>query len=67
MAVVKVIEIMSESSKSWEDATSTGIAKASESIKNIRSAYINEQSVTVGDDGKVEKYRVNLKVSFLVK
>ncbi|MEM9885347.1 MAG: dodecin family protein [Bacteroidota bacterium] len=66
MAVVKVIEIMSESSESWEDATSTGIAKASESIKNIRSAYINEQSVTVGADGKVEKYRVNLKVSFIV-
>jgi len=65
MAVVKVIEIMSESSKSWEDATSSGIEKASESIKNIRSAYINEQSVTV-KDGKVEKYRVNLKVSFAV-
>ncbi|MEL6718752.1 MAG: dodecin family protein, partial [Bacteroidota bacterium] len=49
MAVVKVIEIMSESSKSWEDATSKGIEKASESLKNIRSAYINEQSVTVKD------------------
>lgn len=65
MAVVKVIEIMSESSESWEDATSRGIEKASESIKNIRSAYINEQSVTV-KDGKVEKYRVNLKLSFAV-
>ncbi|MEM6696994.1 MAG: dodecin family protein [Bacteroidota bacterium] len=66
MAVVKVIEIMSESSKSWEDATSKGIEKASESIKNIRSAYINEQSVTV-KDGKVDKYRVNLKLSFAVE
>ncbi|MEM8524201.1 MAG: dodecin family protein [Bacteroidota bacterium] len=65
MAVVKVIEIMSESSKSWEDATDKGIQKASESIKNIRSAYINEQSVTV-KDGKVDKYRVNLKLSFAV-
>ncbi|MEL6941794.1 MAG: dodecin family protein [Bacteroidota bacterium] len=66
MAVVKVIEIMSESSKSWEDATSKGIEKASESLKNIRSAYINEQSVTV-KDGKVDKYRVNLKLSFSVE
>lgn len=65
MAVMKVIEIMAESSKSWEDATRTGVKKASQSIKNIASAYIREQSVTV-EDGEVKKYRVNLKVSFRV-
>ena len=66
MSVVKVIEIMSNSTKSWEDATATGIAKASESIKNIKSAYVQSQSVTVSKN-KVKEYRVNLKVSFLVK
>jgi len=66
MSVVKVIEIMSESTKSWEDATSTGIAKASKSIKGISSAWVKDQSVKV-EDGKVEAYRVTLKVSFEVK
>jgi len=66
MSVVKVIEIMSNSTKSWEDATKLGVAKASESIKNIKSAYVQSQSVTVSKN-KVKEFRVNLKVSFLVK
>ena len=66
MAVIKVIEIMSNSSTSWEDATKTAISKASESIKNIKSAYVQSQSVTVSDN-KVKDFRVNLKVSFEVK
>lgn len=66
MAIMKVIEILSESSKSWEDATAKGVAKASASIKGIKSAFVQSQSVTV-KNGKVDKYRVNLKVSFQVQ
>lgn len=66
MAVLKVIELLAESGKSWEDATAQGVAKAGKSVKNIRSAYVNEHSVTV-KDGKIDKYRVNLKVTFEVK
>lgn len=66
MSVVKVIEIMAKSKKSWEDATQTGISKASKSIKGIRSAWVKDQSVTV-KDGNVQEYRVTLKVSFEVK
>jgi flavin-binding protein dodecin len=66
MSVLKVIEVLSESSKSWEDATSTGIAKASKSIKGISSAWVKDQSVKV-EDGKVTSYRVTLKVTFEVK
>jgi len=66
MAVLKVIEILSDSDKSWEDATKRGIVKASESLKGIRSAFVQSQSVTV-KDGKVDKFRVNLKVTFEVK
>ena len=65
MAVLKVIEIMSSSKKSWEDATETGIAKASKTLKNIRSAWVQDQSIVV-DKGKVKEYRVSLKVSFEV-
>lgn len=65
MAVLKVIEVMSSSPKSWEDATSKGVEEASETIKDIRSAYVNEMS-TVVRDGKVAEYRVNLKITFQV-
>jgi flavin-binding protein dodecin len=65
MAIMKVIEIMCNSKKSWEDATATAIKKASKSVKNIKSAYVQSQSVTV-KDGKVNEYRVNLKVTFEV-
>ena len=66
MAVMKVIEILSESDKSWEDATSKGIAKASKSLKGIRSAWVQSQSVTIDEKGEVSAYRVNLKLSFEV-
>ena len=66
MAILKVIEILAESKKSWEDATENGISKATESLKNIKSAFVQSQSVTV-DDGKVDSYRVNLKITFEVK
>jgi len=66
MGVMKVIEILSNSSESWEDATATGIEKASKSIKNIKSAFVQSQSVTV-KDGKVDEYRVNIKLTFEVK
>jgi flavin-binding protein dodecin len=63
MSVLKVVEIMSDSTKSWEDATEKGIKRASKTVKNIKSAYVQEQSVTVSDNN-VKSYRVNLKVSF---
>lgn len=66
MAILKVIEILSESGKSWEDATAKGVKKASESLKGIASAFVQSQSVTV-KDGEVDKYRVNLKITFEVE
>ncbi len=66
MAVLKVIEVLANSSKSWEDATTNALAQASKSVKNIRSVYLNEQSATV-KDGKIDDYRVNVKITFEVK
>ena len=66
MAVLKVLEILSDSTTSWEDATKKGIEKTSESLRNIRSAYVQSQSVTV-ENGKVKSFRVNLKVTFEVE
>lgn len=66
MAVMKVIEVMANSDKSWEDATKKAISQASKSVKNIKSAYVQSQSVVVSDT-KVEEFRVNLKITFEVK
>jgi dodecin len=65
MAILKVIEILSSSPKSWEDATASGVAKAAKTVKGIKSAFVQSQSVVV-EDGKVTEYRVNLKLSFEV-
>lgn len=66
MSVVKVIEVMSESSKSWEDATRQGVARAAKSVDKISSAWVKDQSVKV-DGNEVVAYRVTLKISFEVK
>jgi len=66
MAIMKVVEIMANSTKSWEDATKNAINKASKSVKGIKSAYVQSQSVVVSRN-KVTEFRVNLKVTFEVK
>ncbi len=66
MSVLKVVELMSSSKKSWEDATAKAVKKASKSIQEIKSAYVKDQSVVV-NKGEVVEYRVTLKVTFVVK
>ena len=66
MAVMKVIEIMASSNKSWEDATRKAVAHASKSVKFIKSAFVQSQSVVV-NNGDVEEFRVNVKITFEVK
>ena len=65
MSVLKVVELLSSSTESWEDAAKKAVAKASETLKGIRSVYIKEQSATVRD-GKIEEYRVKVKLTFEV-
>ncbi len=67
MAVNKVIELMSSSSKSWEDAAQKAIDKAGKSLKGIRSVWVQDFSATVDQKGKIETYRVTVKVTFEVK
>jgi dodecin len=65
MGVLKVIEVLSNSSKSWEDATKKAVIEASKSVKNIRSVYTQDQSATV-KNGEVDEFRVNVKITFEV-
>ncbi|MCP3904083.1 MAG: dodecin domain-containing protein [Planctomycetes bacterium] len=64
-SVAKVTEITASSSKSFDDAVTEGIERASNTIRKIKAAWIQEQSVTV-KNGKVEEYRVNMKVTFVL-
>ena len=66
MAVLKVIEILSSSEKSWEDATKKAVAHASKTLKNIRSVYVQDQSAAVKDN-EVTEFRVNLKITFEIE
>ena len=63
MSVLKIIEVLSSSEISWEDATQKAIAKASKTVKHIKSAYVKEQSAVVKDGNETE-FRVNLKLTF---
>jgi dodecin len=65
-SVVKVIEVLAESDKSWEDAAQTAVKKAAKTLKNIRSIYVQEMSATVQGD-KIVTYRVDAKISFLLE
>mgnify|MGYP001199877303 CR=1 FL=1 len=67
MSVNKVIELMSESNKSWEDAAQKAIDKAGKSLKGIKSVWVQDFSATVDAKGKIATYRVTCKVTFEVK
>jgi dodecin len=65
MAVAKVIEIIAGSKKSFDDAVAQGVARATETLGGVTSAWVKDQSVMV-DGGKVTEYRVTMKVTFML-
>jgi len=66
MSVARVTEIKSSSTKSFEDAIQEGVSRASKTLKNIKSAWVENQEVTI-DDGKIVEYRVQLKITFVLE
>jgi flavin-binding protein dodecin len=64
--VAKVIEISASSDKSIEDAVKGGLKKASKTLKNVKSAWVNEIRAMTDDDGVVVEWRVNMRVNFLL-
>lgn len=66
MAIVKVIEVLAQSEKSWEDAARIAVEEASKSIRNIKSLYIEEMQAKV-ENNKIVEYRINAKVSFVIE
>jgi flavin-binding protein dodecin len=62
-SVYKIIELVGSSSESWEKAAANAIAKASETLRELRIAEVSAMDLTI-KDGKIENYRTKLKVSF---
>jgi len=63
MAMLKVIEVLSESSKSWEDAAQMAVTQASETLHGVKSIYVKDMEATV-ENGKIRSFRINAKISF---
>lgn len=66
MAVVKVIEVLSQSDKSWEDAAQLALAEATQTIQGIESIYVKDFQAIVEND-EIVAYRLNAKIAFVVK
>jgi flavin-binding protein dodecin len=66
MSMLKVVEILAESDKSWEDAAQFAVDKAGKSVRNVKSIYIKNLEAQVVD-GKISKYRINGKISFVLE
>jgi flavin-binding protein dodecin len=64
--IVKVIELLAESPSSWEDAAKSAVAKASESVRGIKSIYIKDFEAQVDND-KIVNFRINAKVTFVLE
>jgi flavin-binding protein dodecin len=65
MSVAKVSEISSTSTKSFEDAIQGGLERASKTLRNIRSAWIKEQTVRV-EGSRITEYQVNMIITFVL-
>jgi len=66
MQVARVTEVIAASEKSFEDAVKIGIARACKRLKNVSGAWVKNQQVVVSKN-KITEYRVNLKVTFVLK
>jgi flavin-binding protein dodecin len=66
MSMLKVIEVLCESDECWEDAARSAVANAAETIRNVRSIYIENFEATV-EQNKIKSYRINAKITFLLE
>ncbi|HET8899289.1 MAG TPA: dodecin family protein [Rhodanobacteraceae bacterium] len=66
MSVAKVVEINASSKNGVEDAVKHGLKKVSETVKNIKGAWVNDIKVITDDKGNVTEWRVNMRVNFVV-
>jgi flavin-binding protein dodecin len=67
MSIARVTEIKASSTKSFDDAIKAGVARAQKTLKNVKSAWIENQEVLINDNGQISEYRVQIKVTFILE
>ena len=67
MSVARVSEIKASSTESFDDAIKQGVARATKTLKNVKSAWVENQDVRINDAGEISEYRVQLKVTFVLE
>jgi len=65
MSIARVTEISSTSTKSFEDAIQSAVTRATETLRNVRSAWVKEQQIKI-DNGTIVEYQVNLMITFVL-
>jgi flavin-binding protein dodecin len=66
MSVASISEIKASSTVSFDDAIQQGVMRASKTLRHVKSAWVANQEVTIGEDGQITEYRVHLKVTFVL-
>ncbi|MFP4537159.1 MAG: dodecin family protein [Dichotomicrobium sp.] len=66
MSMLKVVEVLAESDKSFDDAAQVAVTNAGKTVRNIKSIYIKEMTAAV-DNNRITKYRINAKISFMLE
>lgn len=67
MTVARFTEIKASSSKSFDAAIQEGLARANQTLENVKSAWIKAQEILLDDKGKIAEYRVHMKITFVLK
>lgn len=65
MSIARITEVVSSSPVSFEDAVKGGVERASQTLDNIKGAWVQDQKVIV-DNGTISAYRVTLKITFVL-
>ncbi len=66
MAVASISEIKASSTESFDDALKQGVARAVKTLRNVKSAWVQNQDVQIDEEGNIVEYRVQLKVTFVL-
>ena len=67
MSVAKVTEIIASSPNSFDDAIKEGVARATKTLKNVKSAWVENQQVKLDGEGQIREYRVQLRITFILE
>lgn len=67
MSIASISEIKASSKVSFDDAIKQGVRRATSTLRNVKSAWVQNQDVSIDENGEITEYRVQLKVTFILE